>query len=159
FPLESFVVPERGIAQVRNALIARALERPEMMLLAMPDDDGAVDPDWLEQLLKVQRQTDADVVAGAVVPAFEEPPPEWVTNAPGFRALRGATGPIDTIDGTGNTLFTRAVLARTGFPFFNPDYALTGGEDRELFTRMKRAGAHFAWCDEAIVRETMPPSR
>jgi len=157
--LDAFIVPERGIAQVRNALIARALERPEMAFLAMLDDDGAPDPEWLDALLKIQRQTAADAVAGAVVPAFEAPPPVWASRASGIAPLRGNTGPVQMIHGTGNTLFTRACLARLGYPYFDPRYALTGGEDKELFTRLKRLGAAFAWCDEAVIRETMPASR
>ena len=159
WPLEAFVVPERGIAQVRNALIARAMQRHAMMFLAMPDDDGAADPDWLDALLRTQRDTMADVVAGAVVPAFEEPPPNWASRAPGIAPLRGTTGPVSMIHGTGNTLFTRTCLERAGHPVFDLDYALTGGEDKELFTRLKRKGARFAFCDEAVIRETMPASR
>lgn len=159
WPIDAFVVPERGIAQVRNALIIRALQRPKMAFLVMPDDDGAPEPQWLDALLRVQNETNADVVAGAVIPAFEAPPPVWASRAPGIAPLRGATGPVEMIDGTGNTLFTRACVERAGYPFFDPGYALTGGEDKELFTRLKSQGAHFAWCDEAVVRETMPASR
>lgn len=159
WPLDSFVVPQRGIAQVRNALIADALKRPTMMYLAMPDDDGAVEPGWLNALLDTAEDTRADVVAGAVEPTFEQPPPEWAEHAPGIAPLRNTTGVIDMIHGTGNTLFTRACLERAGTPVFDPGYTLTGGEDKELFTRLKAKGVVFAWCDEAIVRETMPASR
>jgi hypothetical protein len=125
----------------------------------MPDDDGAPEPRWLEELLKVQERTQADVVAGAVVPAFEKRPPSWALNAPGIAPLRNTTGPIDMIDGTGNTLFTRRCLERAGFPLFDPAYTLSGGEDKELFTRLKKDGARFAWSDEAVIREMMPASR
>jgi hypothetical protein len=63
------------------------------------------------------------------------------------------------IHGTGNSLFTRACLERAGLPLFDPGYALTGGEDKELFTRLKQQGARFAWCDDAVIRETQPASR
>lgn len=159
FPLEAFIVPQRGIAQVRNALIAHALKRTTMMYIAMPDDDGAVEPGWLDALLRTQEETDAHVVAGAVEPAFDAPPPEWAENAPGIAPLHNTTGVIDMIHGTGNTLFTRAALELAGAPVFDPAYALTGGEDKELFTRLKAKGAVFAWCDEAVIRETMPASR
>ena len=43
-----------------------------------------------------------------------------------------------------------------GYPLFDSGYTFSGGEDKELFTRLKKQGAHFAWCDEAVVRETMP---
>jgi hypothetical protein len=159
WPLDSFVVRPRGIAQARNALVMRALQQPRMAYLVMPDDDGAPEPKWLDELLRVQQRTEADVVAGAVVPAFEKRPPAWAMRAPGIAPLRGTTGPVDMIEGTGNTLFTRACLARAGYPLFDPAYTLSGGEDKELFTRLKKDGARFAWCDEAVIREMMPASR
>ena len=84
WPLDAFVVRQRGIAQVRNALVMRALQRPKMAFIAMPDDDCAPEPTWLDALLRVQNETGADVVAGAMVPAFEAPPPA------GLRARRAS---------------------------------------------------------------------
>jgi GT2 family glycosyltransferase len=159
WPLDGFLVYKRGMAQVRNALVMRALKRPKMAFLAMTDDDGAPEPGWLDALLRVQNQTGADVVAGAVVPAFESRPPRWAARVPGIAAQRGSTGPVPMIHGAENALFTRSCLERGGFPLFDPGYTLTGGEDKELFTRLKKQGARFAWCDEAVVREIMPASR
>jgi hypothetical protein len=36
---------------------------------------------------------------------------------------------------------------------------LTGGEDKDFFTRLCRQGARFAWADEAIVHDHVPISR
>jgi glycosyltransferase involved in cell wall biosynthesis len=159
WPLDSFVVSRRGIAQARNALALRALQRTDMSYLAMLDDDGAPEPGWLDAMLHAQNKTDADVVGGLVVPAFEIAPPPWAARAPGIAPRHHRTGPIPMLHGTGNTLFTRAAIERAGYPLFDPGYALTGGEDKELFTRMKRQGARYAWCDEAVIRETQPASR
>jgi GT2 family glycosyltransferase len=130
-----------------------------VVYLVMPDDDGAPEPQWLDAMLSAQRNTGADVVAGAVVPAFEAPPPKWAARAQGIKPLHGKTGLVEMLQGTGNTLFTRTCLARIGRPWFDPRYALSGGEDKELFTRLRRIGARFAWCEEAVIRETVPASR
>jgi hypothetical protein len=37
--------------------------------------------------------------------------------------------------------------------------ALTGGSDKQLFTRMQRAGRRFAWAEDAMVTEMIPASR
>jgi len=42
---------------------------------------------------------------------------------------------------------------------FDPTYGLTGGEDAQLFDRLKRKGAKFIYCNEAWVSEYVPPSR
>src|SRR6202012_3854881 len=39
WPLTAVIAPERGIAQVRNTLVAEALKDPAMTFLAMIDDD------------------------------------------------------------------------------------------------------------------------
>src|SRR5580700_11309025 len=55
--LETLVVPERGIAQARNALVARALAVAGVEYLAMLDDDEWPEPTWLEAFLRVARET------------------------------------------------------------------------------------------------------
>jgi hypothetical protein len=42
---------------------------------------------------------------------------------------------------------------------FDLRFALTGGEDREFFTRLARAGKNFAWSDDAIVHAWLPATR
>ena len=42
---------------------------------------------------------------------------------------------------------------------FDVAYGLSGGEDSTLFGTLAETGARFVWCDDAIVRETVPPER
>jgi hypothetical protein len=44
-------------------------------------------------------------------------------------------------------------------PCFDPNFALSGGEDRDFFERLRRQGKRFAWADEAIVYAWVPASR
>ena len=48
WPLEAIVVPERGIAQVRNALSEHILEKSGAQFVAMLDDDEWPAPHWLD---------------------------------------------------------------------------------------------------------------
>lgn len=159
WPLKCIVVKDRGIAQARNALVGYAIANSTASFVAMLDDDEWPDCGWLDALLRVQQQTGADALHGAVLRDFERSPGAWVSQCQGLEPLRGTTGLIATIHGTANVLLSRACLLRLGSPWFDPTFALTGGEDKEFFTRLKGLGATFAWADDAIVFAHVPASR
>jgi GT2 family glycosyltransferase len=156
--MEAFVIGERGIAQARNGLVYRALAHG-FDYLAMLDDDEWPDRSWLEAFLYVARKTRAHALHGAVIPEFETPPGRWARRCYGFAPLRGRTGDVAMIHGTANVLFSRAVFDMLQPPWFDPRFALSGGEDKDFFTRLKIEGARFAWADDAIVHAAMPASR
>ncbi|HEX3429683.1 MAG TPA: glycosyltransferase [Rhizomicrobium sp.] len=158
WPAGSFVVERRGIAQTRNALVERAL-LGGFDYLAMLDDDEWPEPCWLNAFLRVATETAADALHGAVIPDFERAPGRWAKRCHGFAPLRGTTGPVAMIHGTANVLLRRTVFDRLSSPWFDPRFALSGGEDKDFFTRLRIAGARFAWADDAVVHAEMPPSR
>jgi glycosyltransferase involved in cell wall biosynthesis len=157
WPLQAIVVHERGIAQNRNALVEQSLKNPRMEFLAMLDDDEWPIESWLESMMDVQRATDADAVAGAVLREFERAPGRLAAHCDGLLPARGKTGVTHEIDSTANVVVSRTCLDE-GYRF-DPEFALTGGEDRDFFTRLARDGKRFAWCDEAIVYSLVPASR
>jgi glycosyltransferase involved in cell wall biosynthesis len=156
FPLEAIVVRERGIAQARNALVARALEDPHVQFLAMLDDDEWPSRRWLSELLRVRRETDADAVEGAIASVFEG---ETLARFDGVARPRGRSGPVQMLQGAGNILLARTALESQGALWFDPAFALTGGEDKDFFVRLKRSGARFAWAAEALATTEVPASR
>jgi GT2 family glycosyltransferase len=158
WPLDAFVAPERGIAQVRNALVDRVLACP-CDFVAMLDDDEWPEPDWLDAFLRVQRATGADALHGAILREFEQKPGPWALNCEGIAPMRGITGRIDMIEGSGNIIVRRACFEGLAKPCFDPAFALSGGEDRDFFERLRRQGRRFAWCDEAVVHAWVPVSR
>lgn len=159
WPLECIIVSERGIAQARNALAARILATPSIQYVAMLDDDEWPAPDWLENFLWVQRETGADALHGAVLRVFEREPGAWAAHCEGISPLRHKTGPIPMVEGTGNVFMLRRCLEDLPQPCFDPLFALTGGEDRDFFTRLRAQGKRFAWADEAIAYAFVPSSR
>ena len=160
WPIIRQVVAEPGIPQVRNALVATALALPGVRFVAMLDDDEAADPGWLEAMLKCQAATGADVVGGAVLRALEGDIAPWAAGHPLLRAKsRGGSGPVALVDSTANVLIAADVLRVMGDKPFDEAMALTGGSDKQLFSRMQRAGRRFAWSEDARVTELIPASR
>src|SRR6185437_10893569 len=101
--IDAVIVPERGIAQARNAAVMRALST-DAHFIAMLADDEWPEPGCLAAFLAAQR----------------------------------GTGAIDMIESSSNVLMTRGCVAALAEPWFDPAFALTGGEDRDFFTRLKR---------------------
>ncbi|HEY7768427.1 glycosyltransferase, partial [Longimicrobium sp.] len=67
WPLRYRHEERRGVSHARNAAVAAAREAGAEMM-AFIDDDEVPQPGWLDELLRVQAQHDADVVAGPVLP-------------------------------------------------------------------------------------------
>ena len=158
WPLDPIVAEERGIAQVRNALVARALSYPQAGFVAMLDDDEWPSPRWLHELLRVQAATGADVVEGSIHFESNAGRP-WGDGFDGVSSIRRPNGPTGMLEGAGNILMTRACLTRLGAPWFDTAFALTGGEYRDFFERVKLSGGRFAWADEGLAYTTVPDVR
>ncbi|MCB1750398.1 MAG: glycosyltransferase family 2 protein [Gammaproteobacteria bacterium] len=160
FPLEAFVVPERGISQVRNALLQRAFVDCQADLLAMLDDDEWAEEEWLSSLVLVQRLTQADVVGGYVIPEFAVPAPDWVQGLPVYPVSKPQqSGYVRLIYGTTNVLLSKSILTRFPGQLFDPFYSLVGRGDVEFFTRLKKHGATFAFAHRARSHELFGASR
>lgn len=160
FEVKYTVVEQRGISYVRNHLLTHAFEHLNASMLAMIDDDERAEKGWLENLLVVKQQTNANVVGGRVCPEFTTPPPKWLNGLPifYFDTARDSVE-IELIEGTGNVLLDKSVYFELGQQRFDLFYALHGGGDKEYFTRLKLAGAKFAFANDAITYELFDTSR
>lgn len=146
--------PRQGISFARN----RALETVgDTEFIAFIDDDEVPEAGWLDELLAVQRDTDADVVCGPVLARYEETPAEWIRRGGFFERPRYLTGERIDHAFTHNTLVRWEPFART--TRFAPRYARSGGSDAHYFDRLRRDGAVVVWADRATVCEWNPPSR
>jgi len=158
-PLEAIEVADRGIAQVRNALVSHIIAAGEAQFIVMIDDDERPRAGWLQALLGAQAQTGAQVVGGPVARRFEVPVPTHLERANNHNPGQYPTGPVAFVDATSNVLFDASVFREIEGPWFDPFFALTGGEDKDFMTALRLRGKTFAWCDEAQVEETFPASR
>ncbi len=150
------VEASRGIPFARNRALEVALDRSDF--IAFIDDDEVAEPQWLDQLLVTQRDTQADVVTGPVLPVFVVSPPRWAIVARVYDRPRLESGSIVRQARTGNALL-RTALVRANGSRFNESMALTGGSDNLFFLELRDAGAKIVWSDEARVSEWVPPSR
>ncbi|MEC4815946.1 MAG: glycosyltransferase [Scytonema sp. PMC 1069.18] len=147
----------RGISYARNRAIASV--NPYTNFVVFIDDDEVPEPSWLDELLSVQQNHDADVVTGPVLPYFiESDVPDWVLKGKFFEPQRHPTGHLMKVAYTNNTLIRFEVLQKLD-KVFDERFALSGGEDVNLFMRLCRAGYKLVWADEALVYEWIPQSR
>ena len=156
FPVIYVHEPEPGVANARNAALARASGG----LIAFLDDDEEAPPTWLAQLLTIQTDLKADVVFGPVRGRVPPTITRHRTYLETFFSRQGPaeTGLIEDYYGCGNSLLRRAALPDPHAPF-SAIRNHTGGEDDLLFGQMKAEGARFAWAAEAFVWEDPVPSR
>ena len=151
-------VPERGLAAVRNALVAEAgWVAPGWRWLAMLDDDGRVAPWWLTPLVACGEAFGAHLVGGPVEGDLPTDAGRLARNSLYAGRHRGATGPVAMLGGAQNLLIGRGLVDLLGAPLFRAPYDRSGGEDYDLFRRAAAAGARMAWCAEAVVHEPAPP--
>jgi succinoglycan biosynthesis protein ExoM len=152
WPLKPVIEEARGIAQVRNRLVAEAL-KSDVQFIAMIDDDEWPDENWIAEFLHVQHIVRADAIQGSVL---------FAATASGSKPvpdIRHASGLVEMLEGTGNLLVRREVFETIAAPWFDPAFALTGGEDFDFFMRLKKAGCRFAWADRAKALGDVPPLR
>ena len=148
--------PRRGLVHARNAQLETAPVTAEW--LAMIDDDEVPVPEWLDSLLAVAVASKADFVAGPVVPAFVETPPDWAVPSRFFEAGPFADGAPITHLYTGNVLVSLKAVRAAGWRF-EMAFNYSGGEDEHFFARALQTGLKAVSAADATVVETIPPSR
>jgi GT2 family glycosyltransferase len=160
WPIKYFVEPRRGIPYARNRAIASA--GSEADFVAFIDDDEVPQPSWMDELLRVQRSYDADVVYGPVLPHFRKDVPAWIVRGGFFQhtfvQAGYGTGRLLELADTNNVL-VRADMLREMNELFDERFALTGGSDTHFFMRVFRAGYKIVWAGDAPVYEWIPKSR
>ena len=155
FSVSYLVEKRRGIPRARNTALGAAMGTADFV--AFLDDDEIPEPDWLAELLRVQRLYDADAVTGPCLSRFETPPPRWIEEGGFFERPRWPTGRPLHFAFTGNVLVRAHALAAME-ALFDERLALTGSEDSEFFQRFTRAGHRIVWCDTAVVHDSVPES-
>ena len=148
-----------GISAVRNAVAAKALSfKPE--LVAFLDDDEWPEPQWLLELLRIQKQFDADVVGGPTRPEFPPHAHASLHDNPYYGAdMDLPDGSACQLQAGGNFLIKASVLQCYAPHFFDEAFSHSGSEDLAFFTRLARDGYAMRWAAHAIVHEPVPDSR
>lgn len=160
FPLDCILAPARGISYARNALFDYINKVEDCDFAALIDDDEWPCPQWLTAYETIARRTGADVTGGPVLSSFDcDTVDPVVAGCEQFRRTKKPDGPVPVILSTENVFIKSSVLTLIERPWFDVEFGITGGEDADLFQRLKRAGASFSWADSAEVTELVPASR
>lgn len=155
-PVHYLVDGQRNLARARN----RGVEAARGRWLAFIDDDEVAGESWLAAYLERAAEGEADGWLGPVLPRLEREVTSWLDLESFYARPRHPTGaPLPRGElRTSNAFLRRALFAGRRFDpaFGGPRHF---GEDSELFGRWVDTGARFAWCDEAVVEEWLPPER
>jgi len=158
WPVRYAAEPRRGISHARNKALELASDDSDW--IAIIDDDEVPHREWLVELLRVQRETDADVVTGPAVPHFERGATDWIESGEFFAPQRHPDGSPIPYAFTHNVIFRASLRSDPRLvPAFAERYGLSGGEDQHFFERVKRAGYRLHWADAAEVTEWVPSER
>lgn len=156
--VRGFHEPQPGVSFARNRGIAESVGR----WIAFHDDDQRAHPRWLAELQSLARRRDVKVVGGAVHLTL----PQGTTRAlaPECRVLLGEKVGWDReqpytrkrIPGTNNLMLHRGVLEGVGL--FDTRIR-DGGEDADLYRRIRAAGYEAWYTPAAIVYHLIPEPR
>lgn len=156
WPVRYLHEARRGIVAARNRTLAALPEGTD--LVAFVDDDETVSPGWLDALIATWRATGAAAVQGPVEPRYEAPPPAWVETLNIFRLGPFEEGQALGFAATNNSLVEIEALHRIGGRFDNR-FNETGGEDEELYGRLRDAGGTIRAAAGATVHDSIPVNR
>jgi len=159
FSVHAMVEPQAGISPARNAVVNHALTL-NPAFLAFLDDDERPEPQWLNELLRVQSTTGADVVGGPTLSEFPDNVSDDVKQNPYFGADLGFSDMQRCqLQAAGNFLIKADIINTMAPTFFHPAFAQSGGEDLAFFTQLAKNGATMHWAANAIVHEAVPANR
>ncbi len=156
--VRGFLETEAGVTYARN----RGINESAGRWIAFHDDDQKAHPRWLAQLLDLVNRRDLSIAGGAVHLVLPEDNNRIL--APQCRQLLGEkVGMLEEqpygrkrIPGTNNLLVRRSVLDEVGI--FDTSIK-DGGEDADLYRRIRIAGYEAWYTPDAIVYHLIPAPR
>ena len=166
YNIRMVVEQEQGLSNARNRGIAEAAGD----YIAIVDDDETLEDTFIESYIEFfEAFPRAMVAGGAVIPRYESRRPRWMSHYP----ERMIANPIDLdvavcefpssrIPAGGNMAFRREIFSEVGG--FNPllgrsGESLCGGEENDLFARLRAKGYKFFFIPNAAIYHHIPDSK
>lgn len=161
-----FVETQQGLSFARN----RGIKESRGEILLFLDDDSYIQPNYLINLQhQLEAFPNADAFGGKIDPVFESgEPPKWLSkwNYSWVSAIdmgdkvcpfEGKAFPIGA-----NMGISKAMLSKIGV--FNTELGrskknLMGGEEKDLFERIRQQGRSIYYFPDVVVQHVIPPSR
>ena len=162
--LRYFVETNQGLSHARN----RGIKESKGDILVYVDDDATVNPEYLKTYTDwFESHPETDAAGGPIIPHYETgSEPKWMT----YFIKRLLTGylyfgdkakpfPGDNYPGGGNAAYRSRVFEKVGL--YNVELgrngdSLGGGEEKDIFDKMKREGMQFVYLPDAILYQSIP---
>lgn len=155
YKLLYFNNPVKGLSNVRNELLNKAmLQNPDFIIFI--DDDEYVTPDWLIELLKTIIDTKADAARGPVLAKLNNGISKYISCF--FEREKYPDNAQIFSFTTGNLILRRKSLEKYKVRFDNR-FNYTGSEDSFFGVQMMKKGAKIYWAAKAISYESIPDNR
>ncbi len=157
FKLELFVERTRGIVAARNRVVSEFLKKDAESLIFVDDDEWPVQNNWIEKLLEVERDYNADIVYSDVNIIPETDEINWVKLA--YRSNSNGENIRPTKSFFTGNLFVKRHVYETLNPPFDERFAMTGSSDLHFSIKAINAGFKAYYTPEAAVEEIFPATR
>ena len=162
--LRYFVETNQGLSHARN----RGIKESKGDILVYVDDDATVNPDYLRTYADwFASHPETDAAGGPIIPHYETgSEPRWMTYfikrlLTGYLYFGNKPGPFpgDNYPGGGNAAYRSRVFEKVGL--YNVELgrngdSLGGGEEKDIFDKMKREGMQFIYLPQAILYHSIP---
>ncbi len=157
----------QGLSYARNC----GIENAAAPLIAIIDDDEEIEPSYIQSYIDFfDAHPDAVVAGGAIIAKYEcGTPPHWISRLseipianPIDEAREPYTFSRGRIPGGGNMAIRRSAIERYGA--FDPELgrvgdSLIGGEESNLFERLRRGGEQIWFVPRAAIWHNIPDSK
>lgn len=163
--LRYFTESKQGLSNARN----RGILEAQGDILVYVDDDATVNPTYLTAYSEwFASHPETDAAGGPIIPHYETgSEPSWMTYfikrlLTGYLYFGRKAGPFpgENYPGGGNAAYRRSVFDRVGM--YNTELgrngeSLAGGEEKDIFDKMKHQGMQFIYLPDAILYHSIPP--
>lgn len=162
--LRYFVETSQGLSHARN----RGIKESKGDILVYVDDDATVNPGYLQAYSSwLDQHPETQAAGGPIIPHYETgSEPAWMT----YFVKRLLTGylyfgrkarpfPGGNYPGGGNAAYRSSVFDKVGL--YNVELgrngdSLSGGEEKDIFDKMKQQGMKFIYLPDAILYHSIP---
>jgi len=162
--LRYFVETNQGLSHARN----RGIKESKGDILVYVDDDATVNPEYLKTYADwFAAHPETDAAGGPIIPHYETgAEPRWMTYfikrlLTGYLYFGSKAGPFpgQNYPGGGNAAYRSSVFEKVGL--YNVELgrngdSLGGGEEKDIFDKMKREGMQFIYLPGAILYHSIP---
>ena len=166
FDLKIVTETKQGLSNARNCGIAASVGE----YIAIVDDDETLEDSFVESYIEFFDSFPTAMAAGGAVKAcYESARPRWMSRFteqmianPLDLDIAVTLFPQNRVPAGGNMAFRREVFDRVGL--FNPQLgrngkSLVGGEENDIFARLRRAGELLYFVPNAAIFHHIPDSK